>query len=53
MQPAYYENLIEIQNIDYKNLLSFILKNNNLHSINKNIIRNEGFKKSQALENKP
>jgi len=43
----------DIQNIDYKNLLSFILKNNNLHSINKNIIRNEGFKKSQALENKP
>lgn len=46
-------NIEDIQNINYQKLLSFILKNKNLQSINKNIPRNEGLKKSKAQEKKP
>lgn len=46
-------NLSDIQNINYKNLLSFFLENKNLQLINNNITRNEGLKKSKAQEKKP
>ena len=42
--------LDNIQNIKYKKLVSFILRNNSLLLINKNIIRNEGLIKSKAHE---
>lgn len=44
------KNLDDIQSIKYEKLLSYILDNKNLLLINKNIIRNEGLKKSQAKE---
>ena len=44
------KNLDDIQSIKYEKLLSYILDNKSLLLINKNIIRNEGLKKSQAKE---
>ena len=44
------KNLDDIQSIKYEKLLSYILENKSLLLINKNIIRNEGLKKSQAKE---